>query len=269
MANYGTVESTQRLSPSMMRVVFGGPGLDDFAATDRTDQYVNALFIPDDAPYGVPFEVHEARAAEPEHRPRGRRYTVRDWDDSSRRLTIDFVVHGDVGYAGRWAQHAQPGDRLQMIGPSGGYRPNAEADWFLFVGDESALPGIAASMRAVPTGKPCVVRLVVDGPDHEHDPASMPTDADLDLAWLHRRSSPSPEQLMVESVRALDWPDGRVDVFVHGEAGEVRALRRHLVADRGVDPAAASISPYWRRDHTDEAWRAIKKQWIADQANDV
>ncbi len=266
---YGTVERVERLTPSMVRIVFGGAGLDDFTPTDRTDQYVNALFIPDGAGYAAPFDVEEARSAAPEKRPRGRRYTVRAWDPTQRLLTIDFVAHGDVGFAGRWAQHASPGDRLQMVGPSGSYRPDPAADWYLFSGDESAVPAIAASLEVVPAGKRCVGRIVVDSADHEFDPATWRTDGDVDLVWLHRSTAPEPEQLMTEAIEGLDWPDGVADVFVHGEAGEVRSLRKHLVSDRSIDAGKASISPYWRRDHTDEAWRAIKKQWLADQANDV
>ena len=84
---------------------------------------MNALFVPPGAPYSVPFDVDTVRGGEPEHRPRGRRYSVRAWDPADRRLTIDFVVHGDVGFAGRWATAPQPGDRLQVVGPSGGYAP--------------------------------------------------------------------------------------------------------------------------------------------------
>lgn len=266
MALYGTVETAERLTPTMMRIVFGGEGLDAFEPSDRTDQYVNALFVPDEASYQPPFDIDEARAADPDQRPRGRRYTVRAWDTATRRLTIDFVAHGDVGYAGRWAQQAAVGDRLQMIGPSGGYRPSDDAAWYLFAGDESALPAIAASLEVVPEGRRCVVRIVVDGPDHE---TALESPSDLDVMWLHRSTVAEPEALLPDSVAAIEFGDGPVDVFVHGEAGEVRATRRFLVAERGVDPAASSISPYWRRDHTDEAWREVKRQWLAEQANDV
>jgi NADPH-dependent ferric siderophore reductase len=64
------------------------------------------------------------------------------------------------------------------------------------------------------------------------------------------------------------FPVGRADVFVHGEAAETRAIRRYLIADRGIDRDAASISPYWRRGHDDEAWRRIKAQWLADAERD-
>ncbi|MEM1334384.1 MAG: SIP domain-containing protein, partial [Actinomycetota bacterium] len=93
--------------------------------------------------------------------------------------------------------------------------------------------------------------------------------ADLDLVWLHRSAAADADDALTDSIRALDWSDGPVDVFVHGEAAEVRAVRKHLLADRGVAKAGASISPYWRRDHTDEAWRAIKRQWLDEQEQDV
>lgn len=74
------------------------------------------------------------------------------------------MVHGDDGVAGPWAANATPGDALVFAGPSGAYRPDPGADWHLMVGDESALPAIAASLDAVPGGAPVVVRLLVNGP---------------------------------------------------------------------------------------------------------
>lgn len=265
-AQYGTVEGVERLSPSMIRIVFGGPGLAEFAPVDSTDQYVSAAFVPDGAPYSVPFDVDEVRELDPARRPRNRRYTIRAWDPVARLLTIDFVAHGDVGYAGRWAQRAVVGDRLQLSGPSGGYRPDPTADWHLMVGDESALPAIAASLSVLGPGVRCIVIAVVDGPDHHIELATV---ADIEVLWLHRCTAAAPDELLVDAVAELEWPAGRADVFVHGEAAEVRAVRRHLIAERGVDRATASISPYWRRDHTDEAWREIKRGWLAEQEQDV
>ena len=128
------------------------------------------------------------------------------------------------------------------------------------VGDESALPAIAASLEAVPPGVPVVARLVCDGPEYE---IALATPGDLDLAWVHR---PDP---LADAVAALEFPAGRAHAFVHGEAGETRAVRRHLLADRGFDLEQLSCSPYWHRGLTDEAWRAIKAAWNAEVARDV
>jgi NADPH-dependent ferric siderophore reductase len=258
---YGEVQEVIRLTPTMVRVVLGGEGLEGFAPTPFTDQYVNALFVPEGAPYSVPFDPEVARACAPGQRPVGRRYTIRRWDPAGRRVTIDFVVHGDVGFAGRWAHRAEVGDRLQMVGPAGGYAPSATADWHLMVGDESALPAVAASLEQVRPGVPALVVAVVDGPDHE---LALDCPGDAKVQWIHRRSGPGHPDLLPAAVASTEFPSGTVDVFVHGEAGEVRAIRRHLVVDRGIPEEGASISPYWRRNFTDEAWREVKAAWVAE-----
>jgi NADPH-dependent ferric siderophore reductase len=261
----GTVVSKEWLTPNMVRIVLAGEGMSSFTPKEFTDQYIICQFPPKGAPYSVPFGA-EIDQVDPALRPRARRYTVRAWDPQQRHLTVDFVTHGDEGYAGPWAQRAEPGDQLMFRGPGGDYRPDPGADWYLMAGDESALPGIAASLDVLPVGRRAVVVVVVDSPDHE---VALSSPADLDVTWLHRKGSTDPAALLPATVAALPWHAGRVDVFVHGEAGEVRATRAHLIAARGVDRDAASISPYWRRDHDDEAWRAIKREWFAEQDRDV
>lgn len=266
MTIFGEVIEVQRLAPRLVRVVLGGEGLDGYTPTGWTDQYVNALFVPSAAPYSVPFDVDAARQLAPEHRPVGRRYTIRWWDEATRRLAIDFVVHGDVGVAGRWANNAQLGDRLQIVGPTGGYAPDPAADGHLMVGDESALPAIAASLERVPEGRPVQAVLVVDDAAHEID---LDCPGDLTVTWVHRLAAPGGGDQVLRAVESLDLPPGRLQVFVHGEAAEVRAVRRHLVGDRRIPREGTSISPYWRRGQTDEEWREVKREWLAASEGDV
>ena len=40
----GTVEKIGRLTPSMIRITFGGAGLDSFVPAEATDQYADVLF---------------------------------------------------------------------------------------------------------------------------------------------------------------------------------------------------------------------------------
>jgi len=257
---HGHVESIEWLTPTYVRLVLNGDGLAEYAPVACTDSYVNVAIPPEGAPYAAPFALDELKELPREQRPFRRRITVRAWDAESRRLTLEFVTHGDEGFAGPWAARAGEGDALVFTGPAGAYNPDPDADWHLMVGDESALPAIAASLEAVPPGVPVVVRLVCDGPEHE---IALATPGDLDLAWVHR---PDP---LADAVAALESPAGRAHAFVHGEAGETRAVRRHLLADRGFDLEQLSCSPYWHRGLTDEAWRAIKAAWNAEVARDV
>ena len=264
---YGTVVRTERLTPDLVRVVLGGDGLAEFAPCADTDAYVNAFFVPDEAPYAVPFTDDEVRHLPRAQRPFPRRYTVRRWDAGARQLTIDFVVHGDLGLAGRWAQHAVPGDRLQLRGPAGGYTPPPEADAYLFVGDESALPAIAASAEAVPAGRPVVVVVEVESAASELE---LESPGDLRVHWVHREGSDGdPDALLVDAVQRLPRPDGVVSAFVHGEAVAVRAVRRHLLGEGIVAREHLSASPYWRRGHTDEEWRSVKAAWQREVESDV
>jgi NADPH-dependent ferric siderophore reductase len=255
------VTATERLTPSLVRVVLEGGDLDGLVMPDATDAYVNAAFPPPGASYGEVFDPADLRESHPrEEWPARRRYTVRAWDPVRHRLTLDVVVHGDSGVAGPWAANAGPGDVLVFTGPNGGYRPDPAADWHLMVGDESALPAIAASLEVLPAAARAVVRLVCDGPDHEIPLAS---DADLDLEWRHRRGNAGDGELLVEAVRALDFGTGRPFGFVHGEADEIRGVRRHLLHERGLTRRDLSCSPYWRRTMTDEAWRRVKRDYVA------
>jgi NADPH-dependent ferric siderophore reductase len=258
---HGRVVSTQYLTPRLVRIVLEGGDLAGLEMPDVTDAYINVAFRPAGATYAEVFDPQAVRDSHPaDQRPARRRYTVRSWEPEQARLTVDFVVHGDSGVAGPWAVAARPGDPLVFSGPSGGYRPDPDAAWHLLVGDESALPAIAGSLEALPAGARAVVRLVCDGPDHEID---LPGDADMDLVWLHRHGDERDESLLLAAVEALDFGASNPFGFVHGEADEIRSVRRHLLTDRGLTRQQLSCSPYWRRTMTDEAWRQIKRDYVA------
>ena len=239
-----SVSEVAWLTPSMVRIIVTGPDLEGFGAGQFTDHYVKCRFG-----------------------DKTRSYTVRHWDPTALRLTLDFVVHGDAGFAGPWAAQAQPCDTLELMGPGGAYAPDAEADWHLMVGDDAALPAIAASVQRVPPGVPVFAVIEVDGPEHEQ-PLDSP--GDLQVTWIHRTLGPGEDPaLQLEALRALALPDGRGQAFVHGEATAVRLVRRHLVLDRGLPVESLSASGYWKLRRTDEEWRAEKRDWVLSAEADL
>lgn len=257
------VRRTERITPHMIRVVAGGAG--DFPDTPFTDRYVKILFPQPGVDYPEPFDVEAIRAEFPrELWPTTRTYTVRALDPAAGELTIDFVHHGDTGVAGPWAAAARPGDPLRLLGPGGAYAPDPMADWHLFVGDESALPAIGAACERVRPGVPVVAVLEVADPAERQE---LGGPGDLRATWLYRDGG-RPDQLM-DAVRALTPPTGRVHAFVHGEAGLVRDVRRHLLTERGVPRDLLSVSGYWRHGRDEDGWRADKAaERAAEQAAD-
>jgi NADPH-dependent ferric siderophore reductase len=252
---------TEWITPHMIRVVLGGDGLAGFPVGAFTDHYVKLLLPPAGAPYTAPYDVEQIRAELPQDQwPVTRTYTVRAWDAVTGELTVDFVHHGDEGLAGPWAAAAQPGDVVQLLGPGGAYAPHPEADWHLLAGDEAALPAIAATLDRLPGGTRVLAFIEVSGPEEEQ--SDVGADDGVELVWVHRGDA-APGEALVAAVRGVPLPEGRGHVFVHGEATAVRELRRHLRAERGLDPQFTSISGYWRRGDTDEGWRAGKREWNA------
>lgn len=222
-----------------MRVTLGGAGFVDFEDRTETDKYVKLMFT----------------TPPPESLPVTRTYTIRSVDHDAQTLDIDFVVHGDEGLAGPWAANAGPGATLSLLGPGGGYAPNPDAAWYLFAGDLAALPAIAAALDALPAHAQGIAYIEVSG-EESILPVNAPTG--VEVHWII-----DPEQSvdqLADALRSAPWRDGRVDVFVHGERESMKALRRVLFDERGLERAQVSISGYWARGRTEDRFQAEKRE---------
>jgi NADPH-dependent ferric siderophore reductase len=252
---------TEWVTPHLIRVVLGGPGLASFVDNGFTDKYVKLLFPLPGVTYPEPIDLDLIRREFPrEQWPTTRTYTIRYYDPGAGELAIDFVTHGDDGIAAPWATRAQPGDEVIVRGPGGAYAPDPTADWHLLVGDESALPAIGAALEALPRGASARVFLQVAD---EAEVQKLAGPGDVEITWLYRtdyESAAAAGDALVEIVRTLEFPAGSVHAFVHGEAGFVAQLRRHLTTERAVPRDRLSISGYWRRGKNEDGWQAEKAE---------
>ncbi|OMH34340.1 siderophore-interacting protein [Tersicoccus sp. Bi-70] len=226
------------LSPHYRRIVFGGPGLENFGPDrDPLDLRIK-LLIPSPGRPAPMLEVGDDGwyqrwlAADPDTRGQMRTYTVRSVDDAlddagvpQRTVTIDFVLHGTrpdgatgaagdpdapgaphdaAGPAAQWAAAARPGDRLCLLGPhrAAGGRSGIEFD-----------PGPAERILLVAdeTAVPAVASILASGPTQTGDVyLEVPTTADiLDLpsvpgitvTWLARDGAEHGD-LLIGAVRS-------------------------------------------------------------------
>lgn len=253
-----TVLRREQLSPHMVRIIAGGPGFAGYVNNAFVDRYVKIVFPQPGISYPEPLDLWKIRESMPrEQWPHTRTYTVRWVDEAAGELAIDFVVHGDEGLAGPWAASARPGDALVFTGPGGGFNPDPAADWYLFAGDESALPAIGASIESLPADSRGLAFLEVDG---DADIQAITAPAGVELRWLLRGGVPAGgSDLLVAAVRDATWPEGRVQVFAHGERGYMKSLREVLYVQRGLERSQVSLSGYWAKGRVEDDFQAEKK----------
>ncbi len=231
--------ATEQLNATLVRVTFGGAGFAQFEDRPETDKYVKLKFT---APDSLPVT---------------RTYTVRRVDHDARTIDIDFVIHGDEGLAGPWAAGARPGDRLTMIGPGGGYRPDPAADWHLFLGDAAGLPAIAAALDVLPQDAVGHAFIEVDT-----DAAIIPveTPEGVEIEWVVNSAHDADALAVV--LAQFEWPAGAPQVFAHGERESMKALRPVLFEQHGLDRGHVSLSGYWARGRTEDRFQAEKREPI-------
>ncbi|UQN15332.1 siderophore-interacting protein [Gulosibacter sp. ACHW.36C] len=253
------VVRTTRLNDWMQRVTVGGPGFADFVPNDSTDAYVKLVFVKPELGLTPPYDMAVLREElDPDDRPITRTYTIRSIDAEAGTLDIDFVIHGEEGYAGPWAAKAQPGDQLVLLGPGGGYAPDAAADFHLLVGDSSALPAIAAALESLPAD---ARGLAIVALDHEAERQEVAHPAGVELVWHVEAGTAADTERLAGLVTAREWPEGDVQVFAHGERETIKALRR-VFREREVPRERLSISGYWALGRTEDRFQAEKREPI-------
>ena len=212
------------LGPRMRRLRLAGEALGDF--TYRAGQDVLLVL-------GGSIE-----------QPLCRRYSIRSLDRRARLLELDIVVHGVHGPGAAWAATVQPGDRVDGVGPRGKIFLNPDANWHLFLGDESAAPASLNMLEALPPQVPGVAYLEVPS---ALDELEADSGGEHQVRWLYRGDSPATAStLLEESLEGARLPAGRGHVYIFGEVQRVAAMRRAALA-RGLAPEQVSAKAYWGR----------------------
>lgn len=255
------VQERMLLTPRMVRIVAGGPGIAAVEDNGKTDAYTKMLFAHPDTDLTPPYDMEALRGQlAPELMPSRRTYTIRRFDLKRGQVWIDFVVHGTEGIAGPWADRATAGDVVVLGGIGGGYAPDPEADWHLLAGDDAALPAIAAALEGMPSDAVGTAILEVDSPA-DHQDFRVP--AGIELVWLHREGrEPGTTTMLADAIRDVEWRNGRVQVFAHGERGEMKALRPFFTEEHGLERTQLSLSAYWAHGRAEDTFQAEKREAI-------
>ena len=221
------VTESGALTPSIHRVVLTAPGIDGLQFAPGQDLMLRIPLADDKIV--------------------NRRYTIRRLDRARSTVTIDVSLHG-AGPGTDWIRAANVGDRIDAIGPRGKVTVKPDADWHLFVVDETGLPGALAMIEALPSGSPATVLAEIDTPADEQEPGAAHDVEPLEMRWLHRLGasvSGDPTRIL-DAVASVDLPGGIGHAYLAAEARVVREASR-ILTERGLSPDQVSSKAYWRR----------------------
>jgi NADPH-dependent ferric siderophore reductase len=226
-----TVSSTELLTPHMLRFGFTSPDLHDFVSASHDDHV--KLFFPDDkAANGGKTCMRD--------------FTPRRFDSIRGTVFIDFALH-EAGPAMRWAASARVGDTLQIGGPKGSTVVPDDFDWYLLIGDETALPAIGRRVEELRTGVPVATFVVTPAGEAE----DFDTKALWTPHWIARDASPDDSSLLRAALADYAWPNGEGFVWIAAEASVARNIRTYIVDERGHPRQWTKAAGYWKRGHAD------------------
>ncbi len=205
------VVGREHVSDHLVRLVLGG--LDGFVSTGVPDEWVGLV---------VPGQFQS------------RYYTVRHV--AGDQITLDVVVH-EVGLVTEWAKRDCVGETVTITEPKASFAPPSDAQWLMLVGDLTAMPAMA---RISETHPDLPIQIWAEVPDDL--PHYLPQGPQV--TWL---APPAPgASALAEAVEAIEWPDGPGYFWMAGESAQMRAIRKHLMRERGLASDAYDVMGYWR-----------------------
>lgn len=246
----GVVTATESLSPELVRVTLGGPGVADFVSTGVPDEYVRVFFPHGDDPLDVSLPIPDGDWwSTPPGAPEApmRTYTISAVRPTAGEIDIDFVVH-EAGIAGPWARTAQPGYVLGLNAPTGLYEPPSGTRWQLLAADLTGLPA-AARIAARSTGirTRLVLEVPAGAPVVDLAAYGVAAGAGIEVTWIEGGNGHGPSALG-EIVRRSLHEKGSFEagyVWVAGETAALRDVRKFLRRELGLPAARYKVVGYW------------------------
>ncbi len=220
------VGHTESVTPNMVRLTLVGEALAGFTSA-----------APDD-------HIKVFAGAHSEER---RDYTPRRFDPETTQLVVDFAMH-DGGPVTQWARNAKAGDPARIGGPRGSVIIPDDFDWWLLIGDETALPAIG---RRIEETSVCNVTSIVavTGPEEEQTFART---APHQSHWVHRPASEADDPApLLAALKAFVPPPGDGFIWIAAEANVARALRQHALAEMNHPAQWIKASGYWLKGRAD------------------
>lgn len=240
------VKNIVDITPNMRRITLGGTELEGFPA-DQESAYIKLMFPQQEG-----------------KKPIMRTYTIIKQRDNE--IDVDFVLHGrnhcgtdfgTDGPASYWAKTTTIGDTILIGGPGAKKLINNQADWFLLVGDMTALPAITVNLTQLPDD---AVGYVVIEVISKNDIQPIKAPQNIEIHWVVNPLASASCYPLLEQITALTWLEGAPAVWAACEFNSMRALRQYFKQEKKVAKTDLYISSYWKLDSSEDEHKIVKRE---------
>lgn len=175
----------------------------------------------------------------------GRAYTIRRFHADQDELVVDIISRRQGGLLSDWiARDLQAGAQLGIAGPRECKAFKTDADWYLLLGDETALPAIASMLEAA-QGRDLEAIVEVPFPDYTYVRSPR-------LRYLFRgREDNDKASYLLHAVNTVASRPGKGEIWIAGEAGMVKALRKHCGQLSAGREHSITATGYWKMGEQD------------------
>lgn len=228
------VASKQYITPRMLRIVLHSDELQSFDSPSPDDHI--KIVLP----------------ANGDGKPVMRDFTPRAWDTEAGTLTLEFALHQN-GPAVEWARKAEVGNALEIAGPRGSTIVPDDFDWYLLVGDATALPSIGRRLESLRRGVPVRVFALVA---NDGEQQKLSGSAACQIEWLHSSGNLHQDASALRTaVERFHLPAGDGFVWIAAEVSIARQLYSYVVETLHYPKQWVKAAGYWSQGHADAGAR--------------
>ena len=225
-----TVSTKEAITPRMLRVRFTSDELQGFQSPSADDHI--KIFLPE--MYGGGQAMRD--------------FTPRAFDANAGTLTLDFALH-ERGPAIEWARQAKAGDVLEIGGPRGSAIVADDFDWYLFIGDETALPSIGRRVEGLREGVPVSTLVIIADSQEQQE---FTTRARCEPRWVMRNEAVGDDTTaLLSTMEDYAFPEGDGFVWIAAETSVARELYKYLTGERHHRREWIKAAGYWAKGLAD------------------
>lgn len=165
-----------------------------------------------------------------------RGYTLVDPDPAADTVDIEFALHD--GVASRWAEHAEPGDTIEVTVLGSNFAlPEPRPAGYVVVGDTASLPAINSLLTAIGDAP---ARVFLEAA-HDDD-KQLPVARAENVVWVDRKND---GEALVQAVAAAAFDAGDHFGWVACDNRTTRAVAKVLREDYKIARKSLKAQAYW------------------------